>query len=67
MRGGFRIRKKHLKLAGWQFVGERREVDGGHKLIFQKSDGEKVTVKGSTRAKAYSRAILELLGKGGHT
>jgi len=63
MRGGFRIRKKNLKKAGWQFVGEGKETDGEYQLVLQKSDGEKMTVKGSTRAKAYVRAGLELLGK----
>lgn len=63
MRGGFRIRKKRLKQAGWQFVGERKEADGEYQLMLQKSDGEKVTVKGSTRAKAYAHAALDLLGK----
>ena len=63
MRGSFRIRKKNLKKAGWQFVGEGKETDGEYQLVLQKSDGEKMTVKGSTRAKAYTRASLELLGK----
>jgi hypothetical protein len=63
MRGGFRIQKKHLKQAGWQFAGESKEADAKYQLILQKSDGEKVTVKGSTRAKAYMRAALELLCK----
>ncbi len=63
MRGGFRIRKKRLKQAGWQFVGESKEADREYQLILQKSDGEKVTIKGSTRARAYTRAALELLGK----
>jgi len=60
MRGGFRIRKKRLKQAGWQFVGEGKETDGQYQLILQKSDGEKMTVKGSTRAKAYVRAGLRI-------
>ena len=63
MRGGFRIRKKKLKQAGWQVVGESKEADGEYQLILQESDGEKVTIKGSTRAKAYMRAGLELLRK----
>ena len=63
MRGGFRIRKKRLKQAGWQLVGERKEADGEYELMLQKSDGEKVTVKGSTRGKAYAHAALDLLGK----
>jgi hypothetical protein len=63
MRGGFRIRKKCLKQAGWQLVGERKEAEGEYELMLQKSDGEKVTVKGSTRAKAYANAALDLLGK----
>ena len=63
MRGGFRIRKKRLKQAGWQFVGESKETDREYQLILQKSDGEKVTIKGSTRAKAYERAGLDLRGK----
>ena len=63
MRGGFRIRKKRLKQAGWQLVGERKEADGEYELMLQKSDGEKVTVKGSTRAKAYAHAALDRLGK----
>jgi hypothetical protein len=63
MRGGFRIRKKLLKQAGWQFVGEGKEADGEYQLMLQKSDGEKVTVKGSTRAKAYAHAALDLLSK----
>ena len=63
MRGSFRIRKKNLKKAGWQFVGEGKETDGEYQLVLQKSDGEKVTIKGSTRAKAYVRAGLDLRGK----
>ena len=63
MRGGFRIRKKQLKQAGWQVVGESKEADGEYQLILQKSDGEKVTIKGSSRAKAYLRAGSELLRK----
>jgi hypothetical protein len=63
MRGGFRIRKKHLKQAGWQFAGEGKETDGAYQLLLQKADGEKVTVKGLTRARAYMRAARELLGK----
>jgi len=63
MRGGFRIRKKNLKKAGWQVVGEIKETDQEYQLILQKSNGEKMTVKGSSRAKAYVRAGLELLGK----
>ena len=64
MRGGFRIRKKQLKLAGWQVVGETKEADGQHQLILQQSKGEKVTIQGSTRAKAYMRAGLDLLHRG---
>ena len=52
MRGGFRIRKKQLKLAGWQIVGESKGADGQYQLILQHSNGEKVTIKSSTRAKA---------------
>jgi hypothetical protein len=63
MRGGFRIRKKRLKQAGWQVVGESREADGEYQLMLQKSGGEKVAVKGSTRAKAYAHAAHDLLGK----
>ena len=63
MRGGFRIRKKQLKQAGWQVVEENKEADGQYQLILQQSDGEKVTIKGSSRAKAYLRAGLELLRK----
>lgn len=63
MRGGCRTRKKQLKQAGWQIVGESKEADGEYQLILQESDGEKVTIKGSTRAKAYVRAGLELLAK----
>lgn len=63
MRGGFRIRKKRLKQAGWQFVGETKEADGEFQLMLEKSDGEKVTVKGSTRAKAYAHAARDLLGR----
>jgi hypothetical protein len=61
MRGGFRIRKKQLKLAGWRVVGESKEADGQYQLILQQSDGEKVTIKSSTRAKAYVRTGLDLL------
>ena len=65
MRGGFRIRKKQLKLAGWQVVGESKEADGQYQLILQHSNGEKVTIKSSTRAKAYVRAGLDLLRRVG--
>jgi hypothetical protein len=64
MRGGFRIRKKHLKQAGWICVEERKEPDGKYQLILQKSDDEKVTVEGSTKTRAYMRAAQELLAKG---
>jgi len=63
MRGGFRMQKKRLKQAGWQFVGERKQADREYQLTLQKSDGEQMTIKGSTRAKAYTRAARELLGK----
>jgi hypothetical protein len=63
MRGGFRIRKKQLKQAGWQVVGETKEAEGQYQLMLQEPNGEKVTIKGSTRAKAYNRATLELLRK----
>jgi hypothetical protein len=63
MRGGFRIRKKRLNRAGWQVKGEGKETDREYQLILEKSDGEQVTIKGSTRAKAYTRAGLELLRK----
>ena len=64
MRRGFRIRKKQLKQAGWQVVGESKEADGEYQLMLQQSNGEKVTIKGSTRAKAYVRAGLDLLHRG---
>jgi hypothetical protein len=41
-------------------VGESKETDREYQLILQKSDGEKVTIKASTRAKAYVRAGLDL-------
>jgi len=63
MRGGFRMRKKQLKQVGWQVVGESKEADGEYQLMLQKSNGEKVKIKGSTRARAYVRAGLELLRK----
>ena len=65
MRRGFRIRKKQLKQAGWQVVGESKEADGEYQLMLQQSNGEKVTIKGSTRAKAYVRAGLDLLQRVG--
>ena len=65
MRGGFRLRKKQLKLAGWQVVGESKEADGQYQLILQQANGEKETIKGSTRAKAYVRAGLDLLQRVG--
>ena len=63
MRGGFRMRKKYLKQAGWQVVGENQQGEKEYQLILQKSDGDQMTIKGSSRARAYMRAEQELLRK----
>ena len=63
MRGGFRRRKKYLKQAGWQVVGENKEGERESALTLQKSDGNQMTIKGSTRARAYRRAEQEVLRK----
>ncbi len=54
------MRKKKMKQAGWQVVGDRKEGDGEHQLLLQNPDGEQMSVKASTRARAYLRAEQEL-------
>jgi hypothetical protein len=61
MRGGFRARKKSLKQAGWQVVGESKEGDSEYDLVLQKSEGEQKIIKAKTRARAYMLAERELL------
>ena len=63
MRGGFRMRKKYLQQAGWQVVGENKEGKGEYKLILEKADGDQMTIKGSSRARAFVWAEQELLRK----
>ena len=60
MRGGFRIRKKHLKQAGWQVVGDSKVGDREYELVLQKSDGDQRILKAATRARAYMRAEQEI-------
>ena len=63
MRGGFRARKKSLKQAGWQVVGESKEGDSQYDLVLQKLEGEQKIIKAKTRARAYMLAERELLVK----
>ena len=65
MRGGFRARKKTLKQAGWQVVGESKAGDRDYELVLQTSEGDQRTFKAKTRARAYMRAEQELLVSGG--
>ena len=65
MRGGFRARKKKLKQAGWQVVGEIKAGDRDYELVLQKLEGDRKTFKAKTRARAYMRAEQELLVDGG--
>ena len=44
MRGGFRIRKKQLKQAGWQVVGESKSGDREYQLVLRNSDGNERTI-----------------------
>jgi hypothetical protein len=37
MRGGFRIRKKYLKQAGWQVVGDSKAGEDYHQSLDQNS------------------------------
>jgi hypothetical protein len=53
MRGGFRIRKKYLKQAGWQVVGDSKAGE----------EGDEITIKASTRTRAFRRAERELLAR----
>ena len=64
MRGGFRLRKKRLKQAGWQLVEENKKGDRQYQLVFQGEDGEHETIEGSTRARAYKQAEHKLVFKG---
>jgi hypothetical protein len=63
MGGGFRIRKKQLKRAGWQVVADKRIGEREHELVLQQTDGDQKTIKSSTRARAYRRAEQELVVK----
>lgn len=63
MPGGFRIRKKRLKQAGWQIVEDSKAGEREHQLVLQKTDGDQTTIKASTRARAYKRAEQELIVK----
>ena len=63
MQGGFRIRKKYLKQAGWQIVGDNKAGEGEYQLVLRKSEGDEITIKASTRARAFRRAEQELLAR----
>ena len=63
MRGGFRIRKKQLKQAGWQVVGESKSGDREYQLVLRNSDGNERTITRSTRARAFMLAEQELLSR----
>ncbi|MFP3870373.1 MAG: hypothetical protein ACLFVT_05760 [Syntrophobacteria bacterium] len=63
MHGSFRIRKKHLKQAGWQVLADRRAGDSEYELVLEKPDRDRATVKASSRARAYRKAEQELLVK----
>ena len=63
MQGGFRIRKKYLKQAGWQVVGDSKTGEGGYQLVLRKSEGDEITIKASTRTRAFRRAERELLSR----
>jgi hypothetical protein len=64
MRGGFRIRKKNLKQAGWQVVGDSKAEDVGYQLVLKDAGGNEMTIQASTRARAFRRAESELLSRG---
>lgn len=63
MQGGFRIRKKYLKQAGWQVVGDSKVGEREYQLVLRKSEGDEITIKASTRARAFRRAERELLSR----
>jgi hypothetical protein len=57
MRGRERARKKHIKRAGWQIVGERNDRERrSHSLLLRGPGGEEVTVGASSRPRAYVAA-----------
>jgi hypothetical protein len=57
MRGRERIRRKHLKQAGWAIVEEGRVVDHGYLLVLQSPAEEQVRIEAASRPRAYMRAI----------
>ena len=62
MRGPTRIRKKHLKLAGWQILSEGRdEASKRYTLVLRSPRGEEVRIEAPTRPRAYYRAEQQLL------
>ena len=64
MRGGFRIRKKNLKQAGWQVVGDSKAGEARYQLVLKNSEGNEMTIQAPTRTRAFRRAERELLSKG---
>ena len=63
MRGGFRVRKKRLKQAGWRVVEENKKGDRQYQLVVQATAGDQAIIEGSTRARAYMQAEHKLLFK----
>jgi hypothetical protein len=63
MRGGFRLRKKRLKQAGWHVVEEIKKGDKQYQLVVQTTAGEQATIEATTRPRAYIQAEHKLLSK----
>jgi hypothetical protein len=66
MRGSTRIRKKHIKQAGWQIVSEGRPEPGQrYILVLRSPGGEELRIEAPTRPRAYYRAEQQILGRAG--
>jgi hypothetical protein len=63
MRGGFRLRKKRLKQAGWHVVEEIQKGDKQYQIVMQTTSGDRATIEATTRPRAYMQAEHKLLFK----
>ena len=55
MRGRQRIRRKHLKQAGWDIVEERKATGQAYRLVLQSPAGEQVSIEAASRPRAYAQ------------
>ena len=53
MRGRRRIRRKHLKQAGWEIVEEGKATGQAYRLVLQSPAGEQVNIEAARRPRAY--------------